>query len=395
MLPIIKLKSGRENSAVFGHPWIFSGAVAERPQGLSHGDFITIQDHQGKVVGVGSYSSKGSIMARIFDFSGAGINKEWFAAKIRRAESLRRLMGYGPGTNVTGYRVVFGEADGIPGLIVDRYAETVVFTLSTAGLDKKRAEIVEALDEALAPSAIVERSDSTSRKDEGLEEAAGVIKGSVDAPVEFVEHGVKFLSDALEGQKTGFFLDQKDLRAAIRRTSSGRRVLNLFSYTGAASVYAMLGGASSVHNVDGSQPALDMALRNARLNGLAEESFTNERSDVFQWLNTRREPEFDMVIVDPPSIIKSAKDTESGKKAYHFLNRAAIRLVKDDGILATSSCSQHLSGDDFAFILRRAAAQAGAKLGTIGSFSQSADHPISVHFPESFYLKSFMFEVRR
>lgn len=393
--PVIRLKKGREASAAYGHPWIFSGAIAGKPEGLAHGCFVHAANAEGEIIGTGSYSSSGAIALRLFDAGLAAIDRAWLVNRLHEAEARRRLLGLGPDTPTTGYRVIHGEADGVPGLVVDRYADTVVFQIATAALDAIRPDIIAALNEALAPRAIVERSDSSSRREEGLAEVNAVHAGEVTSPVEFAENGVALLADVVEGQKTGFFLDQRELRAHVRALANNRRAINLFSYTGAASLFALLGGAPSVHNVDASQPALDMALVMAGRHGIEAGRVTQERADVFQWVSQRREADYDMVIMDPPSIIKSRKDAENGKRAYHFLNRAALRLVRDGGIFATSSCSQLLPEDDFAALLRRAATQSNTRLYTLAALRQPPDHPLSPYFPEGAYLKSYVFEVRR
>lgn len=396
MYPVVKLKPGRDGSVLHGHPWVFSGAIAEKPSGLSVGDFVHIAGHDGSVIATGSYSPHSSISIRVFERRKAVIDGQWLADKIHRSNARRILMGYGPHTGTTGYRAVFGEADGIPGLVVDRFGDTVVFQISTAGLDRRRPEIIEAIDRVFSPVSVIERSDLPSRKDEGLGDVQTAHSGDDSALARFQENGVEFYADPVEGQKTGFFLDQKDLRRAIMRGfSKGRTALNLFSYTASASVCAMLGGARSVHNVDESARALEVGERNAKLNGVPDTAMSWERADAFKWLADRRGQDYDLVMMDPPALIKSAKDAEGGKKAYHFINRAAMRLLRDGGIFVTSSCSQALSADDFANILRRAAKQANVTLNPLGSFTQSADHPASIFFPEGVYLKSHVFEVER
>jgi 23S rRNA (cytosine1962-C5)-methyltransferase len=396
LYPLVTLKPGRDGSVTHGHPWIFSGAIAEAPPGLANGDFIHVAGSDGGVLATGSYCSSSSISIRVFERRNAVIDGAWFENNIRMSDGRRRLMGYGPKTDTTGYRAVFGESDGIPGLVIDRYGETVVFQLSTAGLDRRRAEIIDAISHVFAPRMIVERSDLASRKEEGLGDVKGIHLGDDSGPAKFTENGVKFLADPLNGQKTGFFLDQKDLRLALlKRFSKGKTALNLFSYTGSASVCAMLGGAKSVHNVDDSAQAMETGRENAALNGVDESAMTWEKADAFKWLGAKLAPEYDLVIMDPPALIKSSKDIEAGKKAYHFINRAAMRITKDGGIFITSSCSQALSTDDFSHILRRSARQAGVTLHPIGVFRQSDDHPVSIFFPEGAYLKSFAFTVER
>jgi len=201
--------------------------------------------------------------------------------------------------------------------------------------------------------------------------------------------------DVLRGQKTGFFLDQKDLRKAIAPLSKDKKVLNLFSYSGSFGVIALKNKAKHVTNVDVSEEALALCERNAKLNKIPKTKYSTEKADVFQWLSTRKDPEFDMVIIDPPALIKSNKDKDDGIKAYHFLNRASLRLVKDNGIFVTSSCSHYLTDDDFSLILKKAGIQAGVTLSILAKITQSPDHPISLYFPESEYLKSYICLVSR
>jgi 23S rRNA (cytosine1962-C5)-methyltransferase len=395
MYPTLTLVSGKEANVAFRHPWVFSGALVDAPETLAQGDLVRVADKNGRVLGIGTFSRSTSIAVRIFEFGDATIDREWFVRKFKDADRRRGVLGFGPGTSTTGYRVVFGESDGVPGLVVDRYADVIVMQISTAGIDALRDAVVAALEDVFAPRAIVERSDLPGRKDEGLREASGVISGSQDGSVQFIENGLRFAADVLGGQKTGFFLDQRDLRRTVAPLCAGRRVLNLFSYTGALSIAALKAGAASVHNVDSSSAALAQCKSHAEMNGLDREAMTVEESDVFQYLNAHGDASFDVVVLDPPALIRSRKDAEEGKKAYHFLNRAAMRLVKDGGIFVTSSCSHYLPEEDLAFLLRRASVQNGVTLSVLGVVRQSADHPLSVYFPESAYLKSFICEVRR
>lgn len=392
--PIVTLKRGKEASARHRHPWIFSGAL-EKAEGLEHGALVTVQAADGSPLGVGTYSSRSAIAVRLFAFGEAVIDAAWLAQRFREAEARRQLLGYGLGTSTDGYRVIFGEADGVPGLVVDRFTDVLVVQISTAGLNRLKNDVVESLRQVFAPRAIYERSDLPSRRDEGLPEVCGPLYGEAPELVEFHEYGRHCLASPVGGQKTGFFLDQKDLRQAIGRLARGRRMLNLFSYTGTQAVAALAGGAVSAHNVDVSVAALELVARQAELNNLPTDGLTVEEADVFQWLSEDHAERYDLVAVDPPALIKSAKDAEAGRKAYHFLNRAALRLVEDDGIFVTSSCSHYLTEEDLAFVLRRASIQAGVVLDIMQVVHQAPDHPLSVYFPESSYLKSFICRVRR
>lgn len=394
MYPTLQLKAGKEANVAFRHPWVYSGAIETKPDDLEHGALVHVADRKGEIIGTGTYSNASSIAVRVFDFQSTVIDKPWLKEKIAAADARRQLMGYGRQTHTTGYRVVFGEADQIPGLIIDRYDDVLVIQAATAGIDNLKPLIVEALVEIFAPRAIVERSDINVRREEKLPEAHGVLYGKISEPVVFKEHGLSFIADVLNGQKTGFFLDQKDLRQTIARLCSDRHknVLNLFSYSAATGVIVKLAGAEHVHNVDGSEEALALAKQHADLNNV---EMTYELEDIFQWLNDHDKPAYDLVLIDPPAIIKSAKDAANGKKAYHFLNRAAMRLVKEGGLLVTSSCSHFMSEDDLAFTLRRASVQAGVTIDLLNVIGQSPDHPQSIYFPESKYLKSFVCQVKR
>ncbi|MDZ4723867.1 MAG: class I SAM-dependent rRNA methyltransferase [candidate division Zixibacteria bacterium] len=395
MYPKFQLNPGKDILLSTRHPWLFSGALRPRSEQIPNGTLVTVANEKGEIVATGTYSKSSNISVRIFEFADVSIDKAWLVTKIEKADSTRRLLGYGPGTNTTGYRVIFGEADNIPGLVVDRYGDRLVIQLATGGTDLLRDTIIEALVEVFKPKTIVERSDLPSRKEEGLQDKTGIVYGDTFSQIEFTEESIRFFAEPISGQKTGFYLDQKELRKEIRKFAQDRVALNLFSYTGAHSVAALIGGAKSVLNIDSSEAALAGCKHHAELNGLSADTMLTEQADVFQWLSPRHEPTFDMVIIDPPALIKSRKDIESGQKGYHFLNRAAIRMLKDGGILVTSSCSQFFTQDDFLTMLRKASIQSGVRLELLKFVQQSPDHPISVYFPESAYLKSFVCRVTR
>ena len=421
MYPIITIKKGKEVNVIHRHPWIFSGALVERPKNLENGSLVHVADEDGKIIGTGTYSSHSSIAVRVFAFGEEELTHDWFVQKIREAHDRRLLLGYGPKTETTGYRVVFGEADGIPGFVLDRYDDVFAFQMSTAGLDKMFEMILSAIREVFPDATtIIERSDIPVRKEEGLEERVRVHFGEEPGFVAFKENGWNGMADVMHGQKTGFFLDQKDARRAIADLADGRSVLNIFSYSGMAGVAAMKGGATSVRHVDSSEAALALCAEHAKKNRIDIEAFAAEQSDVFQWFNRASATllnlplvrggnacppakgddrgstgAYGMVILDPPALIKSKKDAEEGKKAYHFLNRAALRKVEENGVFVTSSCSAFMPEEDFAFMLRRASIQAGVKISILRVIRQSPDHPLSVYFPESSYLKTYVCRVNR
>lgn len=390
MYPEIILKPGKETSLTYHHPWIFSGAINKVDSRIKHGNLARIVDSQGKFIGIGTYSQTSSIAVRILDFSDVVINQDWFMTKIKAANSARLLLGYGPDTDTTGYRIVHAEADNLPGLIIDRYQDTIVFQISTAGQDQLRHLIISAIQTIFKPRAIVERSDLPVRKQEQLDDIVTCHFGQVGEPLLFSEYGINYLADVIGGQKTGFFLDQKDLRVKLPSFSAGKTILNLFSYTASLTTVALKSGAIHATNIDSSIPAHRMAEKNFQLNQLQPSSYTQITADVFSWLESARDTKFDMVIIDPPALIKSQSDIHSGKKAYYFLNRAALRLLKPGGIFITSSCSRFLAESDLAFILRQASIQSGINLRHLHTLYQSPDHPQSLYFPYSLYLKTLI-----
>jgi 23S rRNA (cytosine1962-C5)-methyltransferase len=391
----LQLKSDKEHLLESRHPWIFSGALAEIPSSIKHGEIVKVRNSRGAIVATGTFSKYSNIAVRVFSFGEAIIDSDWLWEKIEAIDNRKALMGYGPDSDNTGYRVVFGEADGIPGLVVDKYEDVIVTQMSTAGIDKMRDAINQCLINMYSPSAIVDRSDSASRKEEKLEPRTGTQFGDFKAAeyVEFLEEGIKLAAHPIAGQKTGFYLDQRDTRKAINELAAGRSVLNLFSYTGANGIAALLGQANRVLNIDSSNWALEQSKSLAKLNGLNPTKYSSMEADVFKWLDSKPADKFEMVIMDPPALIKSQDDIEEGRKAYHFINRAALRLVKKDGLFITSSCSQFFTLEDFATTLRRSSVQNGISLQILRTVPQSPDHPISLYFPESNYLKTFVCQV--
>lgn len=390
MYPIVRLAPGKEHLIAHRHPWLFSGALAEGEPLPAHGSLVHVATRSGEIVATGSFSAHGSIAVRLFSFTQSVIHQKWLSAAMQIAKERRRLAGIDVDAHQSGYRALFGESDSLPGLVIDRYADTVVFQIATAGMDQLRSEVVAAIQKLYSPSVIVERSDLAVRADEKLEQTVEIHTGELAEPISFVEENVTFHSYPLTGQKTGFYLDQRPLRRAIRQLSSGKEAVNLFSYTGSLGIAALCGGAKRVLNVDSSADALGRSVPMLAANSISSDCWQAVEADVFQWLASAEPAQFDLVILDPPALIKSRKDIESGSKAYHFLNRAALRLLRPGGILVSSSCSQFYAPDDMADMLMRAAEQNRLSLDLISMIDQSPDHPVSLYFPESYYLKSFI-----
>ncbi|MCK5128013.1 MAG: class I SAM-dependent rRNA methyltransferase [candidate division Zixibacteria bacterium] len=394
MYPIIKIKQKRGASILSRHPWIFSGAIEKVSDDIKHGDIVYVE-HDNKIVATGMFSRHSMIVVRVMAFDEVIIDKDWFRSQIRLANKRRQIVGLIDLPDLTGYRIIFGQSDLLPGLVVDKYNDVLVMQISTAGIDEHRDTIIECLVEEFSPRAIFERSDLQSRKEEKLTERVGVCHGEDVDTVEFLEYGRKYIADIKAGQKTGFYLDQRDLRSEIQNVSAGRKAVDIFSYSGAAGIAALNGGCESVEFIDSSKKALELCKQHTELNGFDIGNIQTIETDVFQWISEKKSPEYDLVLLDPPALIKSRKHIESGKKAYHFLNRACLRMITDGGILVSSSCSAYMTEDEFIIMLRKAANQAEVELQLIKTIRQSPDHPLSVYFPEAFYLKSVVCKIIR
>ena len=401
----ITLKPGKDVPILAGHPWVWSEAVADESQVTSGklkveepGQIVFVRSADGRALGLGTYNPLTSIRVRMLTRDAdETIDAEYFSKRFKELDAWKRSR---LPKKTTGYRVVHAEADGIPGLILDRYANTFVFQLHTAGMERLRAFIIEAVEHAFDAENIVERSDLDVRKIEGLnDQPIAVHKGEVTEPVAFEETGLKFLSDALHGQKTGFFLDQRDARLAVGRMADGRRVLNLFGYTGAFSVHAMKGGAEFVATVDASRPALELAQKNFALNGFDPEDekrclFLD--ANVLDLLEEKELPgaPYDLIICDPPAFAKNQRQLPQALKAYTDLNAACLRRLSPGGILVTSSCSGRVDPDTFRSMLRIAAGHAKKDVRVLAWMGQPVDHAERLAFPEGRYLKTGVLEVR-
>jgi 23S rRNA (cytosine1962-C5)-methyltransferase len=385
--PVVQIRSERVRNVLAGHPWIFSGALAATPK-IPDGTVVRIMAGS-QFIGTGYYNSRTDIAVRLLSLRDEAIDAGFFAETFRRIRK-RKEEWLPPRTNA--YRAVFAESDGLPGLVVDKYDQTLVAQFHTLGMDRLKPLVVEGLIKAFGPRTIVERSDVAVRAMEGMEDKPiGILHGPEAKEVEIEENGFKFLVHVIEGQKTGFFLDQRENRQALVRYAKGRTLANCFSYTGGFSVYAA-SVAKRVVSVDISKPATEYCRRNFRLNGHAvnEEDFLAQ--DVFDFLKDLKAGEFDMIILDPPSFAKNKKQLANAIKAYTTINSKALEKLPDGGILVSSSCTSHVDQDTFIKILHQSSVNTRCALKVLESREQPFDHPYHLSFPEGRYLKYFVLQ---
>ena len=389
MLRII-LKKGREVPVLRGHPWIFSGAIEEIDGNADAVAVADVFDWEKHWIARGLFSSKSQIRVRLLTWQKEEIDGDFFFRRISRSLSIRKSILSGV-TNA--YRIVNGEGDFLPGLIVDRYNEFLVCQFFTAGMDCFKPLIVDSLSNLLAVNGIFEKSEGRVRNEEGIEPSVGVLAG--ESPPELIaieENGFKFVIDLRRGQKTGFFLDQRDNRAFLSTIARDKKILNCFSYSGAFSVYALGGGAKEVVSLDSSRPALELAERNLTLNGFEVGGSELLKGDAFTYLK-ECDTDFDIIILDPPSLARKRGDVDGATGGYKFLNLHALRHLRPGGLLLTFSCSQHLSIDLFQKVVFGAAVDAGHKVTVLKRLGHPIDHPVSLHHPEGEYLKGLVLRV--
>ena len=379
----IEIDKAGEVSVVAGHLWIFSNQVKGRPSAAADGEPVEVWTGKGRFLGIGSYTPRSLIAVRLLARDRVTVDESFFA---RRIEDALKARG---GCYGESFRVVNSESDFLPGLIIDKYESQVVVQMLTSGMERQRDSIVAAVKRVLSPSAVVLRNDSPSRKDEGLPQYVEVADGSVDRPAVITVGPLRFLTDILSGHKTGFYFDQRENRLLMREFAKDRKVLDLFSYTGGFGLYALYFGARSATFVDASHEALDMCKENCKLNGLKRADFV--RSDGFDFLKNSVE-EHDLMVLDPPSFIKSKKKVKEGERGYIDLHKKALRRLSDDALLFTFSCSFHMKRARFRDIVR-IAAYGAADIFLIRELSQAGDHPILLTVPESDYLKGLILRV--
>lgn len=386
--PAVVLKPGKEKAIRNRHHWIFSGAIQSLPP-AADGACLPVYSAQGELLGSGYFNRKAKITGRMLSFDATDC-VEALKGAISRAIALREA--WFKGQQTTAYRLVNGEGDELPGLVVDRYGDQLVFQVSTCGMQQLLPVVIEQFVERLAPRAIYEKSLLPSRKEEGLADVQRVLYGDFQDGQEVLENGLKFSVAIKEGQKTGFFLDHREMRSWIGALARGKRVLNCFAYTGGFSIYAAAGGAVAVDSVDISEPAMRLAEHNMALNGLTAPAHHYYAEDVFRFL--REKPlDYDIVILDPPAFAKRQKDIVAACRGYKDINRVALQKMPKGALLLTSSCSYHVNEALFQTVVFQAAVEAGRRVKIIGRHRMAADHPINICHPESDYLKSLLLYV--
>jgi 23S rRNA (cytosine1962-C5)-methyltransferase len=395
-MPTITLKPGREKSVRNRHPWLFSGAIQRIDPDAQDGDVVEVHSDIGQWLARGYLNRRSQIQVRLLTWdAGQAIDESFWRGRLQRAIAGRAALTADTQTNA--YRLVYAESDGLPGLIVDRYGDWLVMQCLTLGVEQIKPLLARLLVELCQPAGILERSDVEVRDKEGLRQAVGLLHGQPQAgPVEIVEHGQRFLVDLLAGQKTGFYLDQRENRRRTAPYCQGARVLNAFSYSGAFAVYALTGGAQHVINLDSSMDALELAERNLAFNGFdPDRQAEGVAGDVFQVLRDWRAAgeRFDVIILDPPKFAHSQQQVDRAARAYKDINLLAMQLLQPGGVLATFSCSGLVSADLFQKIVFGASVDAGRDVQVVERLSQGPDHPLLLSFPEGEYLKGLVCRV--
>jgi 23S rRNA (cytosine1962-C5)-methyltransferase len=383
------LKPKKEESLLRFHPWIFSGAIKGIIGNPNEGDVVEVYTSNNEFIALGHYQV-GSITVRVISFEPTIIDQDFWNDKVQRAYDARQALGLTSSTTTNCYRLIHGEGDNLPGLIVDIYGETAVVQSHSVGMYLSRQNITEAIKHVYGNQikAIYDKSEGTLPFKAGLNAKDEYLFGSsIDTPV--LENGIKFNVSWEEGQKTGFFLDQRDNRELVGKYSKGRDVLNMFCYTGGFSLYALAGGANSVDSVDSSQKAMNMVDRNVEVNFGTEHKHTSYAEDAFEYLRTI-DGKYDLIILDPPAFAKHTKVLNKALLGYRRLNALAFHKIKPGGILFTFSCSQVVTKEHFRNSVFTAAAISGRKVRILHQLTQPADHPINIYHPEGEYLKGLV-----
>lgn len=392
MYKSIYLKRGKEESLKRFHPWVFSGAIASMDEGIADGDIVKVWTNANELIAVGMYQI-GSIAVRVLSFEDVEIDTTFFASRLAAAFAMRRAVGVADNPANDTYRLVHGEGDYLPGLVIDCYGSTAVMQAHCVGMHLLRHTICEALLSVMGDriANVYYKSDTTLPFKADVEHENSFIYGG-DANDIAVENGLKFHVDWLRGQKTGFFVDQRENRSLLESYSKGRSVLNMFCYTGGFSVYAMRGGASLVHSVDSSAKAIELTDKNISENFGDDPRHESYCEDAFKYLDAH-DGKYDLIILDPPAFAKHRAALHNALKGYTRLNVKGLQRIKPGGILFTFSCSQVVTKDNFRNAVFTAAAQANRKVRILHQLHQPVDHPINIYHPEGEYLKGLVLYV--
>ena len=384
----IYLRRGREQRVLGGHPWIFRSDI-EREDGAADGLPVRVLTSAGRFLAMAVYNPRSQISLRILSRRDEPVDGAFIRGRVRRALDYRRRFA-----DLNSCRLIFAESDGLPAVIADKFGDVIVVQILCLGMERFKADIVDALAQELSPRGVYERNDVPVRELEGLSQQTGLLWGEVPDRVEMQENGVRFLVDVKEGQKTGFFLDQKENRAAIAPFVPGMRVLDCFTHTGSFALHAAHYGAAEVTGVDISEHACACALENARLNGV-EDRVRFECANAFDFLRAQQtaKAQYDVVILDPPAFTKTRSAVEGALRGYKEINLRGMKLTRDGGFFVTCSCSQHVTPDLFRGMLMDAQKDAHVQLRQIEWRTQGRDHPILLASPETQYLKCGIFQV--
>ncbi len=388
----LQLKRGKEESLRRFHPWVFSGAVMQADEGIREGEVVRVVTAGGDFIAVGHYQI-GSIAVRVLSFRDVAIDGQFWYARLKSALDMRRSIGIADNPQNNTYRLVHGEGDLLPGLVIDVYGKTAVMQAHSVGMHVSRVDIAEQLMSVMEGRIenVYYKSETTLPYKADLGQENGFIFGGSEDNTA-VENGLMFYVDWLRGQKTGFFVDQRDNRSLLERFARGRRVLNMFCYTGGFSFYAMRGGATLVHSVDSSAKAIELTNRNVALNFPGDTRHKAFCEDAFKYLEEAGH-QYDLIILDPPAFAKHRGALHNALKGYIRLNNKALQKIQPGGILFTFSCSQVVTKEHFRSAVFTAAAQAGRKVRILHQLHQPADHPINIYHPEGEYLKGLVLYV--
>jgi len=388
----IILKAGKDKSVFRYHPWIFSGAIAKTEGKIQEGELVKVYNSENRFLATGHYQI-GSIAVRILSFEDIEINYDFWKKRIGQAYKMRCNLGLATSDTNNVYRLVHGEGDDLPGLVIDCYAGVAVVQFHSVGMYMERENIAKALLEVMGDqlTAIYDKSESTLPYKAAIEPHNGYLYGKAENFIA-LENGLRFNVDWLEGQKTGFFIDQRENRSLLEKYARGKNVLNMFCYTGGFSFYAMRGGARSVHSVDVSTRAIELTKQNVELNFPGDSRHEAFAEEAFRFLEQAQD-KYDLIILDPPAFAKHQNVLNNAIQGYKKLNRKGIEVIKPGGIIFTFSCSQVMTKDLFRQTVFTAAANTGRKVRILHQLTQPADHPINIYHPEGEYLKGLVLYV--